>query len=159
MASYPVRLPREERKQKTSPCWDNEPPNTSPPLLPLLLHLSLLALVFSAFTLSFFRCPLVALASAGSSAGPLPTFLLSLLPVLAVSAPCNSVPSISSAKIGGKAVVNVNHTPFKLGATQEKGPKQRKGNALWLAWVREGGKGLTVSYRSLGVGLEGLPVS
>lgn len=36
LASYPVRLPREERKQKTSPCWDNEPPITSfpPPTTP-----------------------------------------------------------------------------------------------------------------------------
>jgi hypothetical protein len=31
LASYPVRLPREERKQKTSPYQDNEPPTTSPP--------------------------------------------------------------------------------------------------------------------------------
>lgn len=41
LASYPVRLPGEERKQKTSPCCcrDNEPPQ--PPTFPLLLLLSL----------------------------------------------------------------------------------------------------------------------
>lgn len=77
LASYPVRLPREESKQKTSPCWDNEPPDTSPTLLPLLLHLSCLALGFSSFTSLLSNLYTSGtLASAVSCAGLLPTFLL-----------------------------------------------------------------------------------
>lgn len=109
LASYPVRLPREERKQKTSPYWDNEPPHTSLPLLPLLLHLSCLALGFSSFTSLLSNWYLGFCCELCWSPSHLP---ISLLPVLAVSVPCNSVPSITSAKIGvggGKTLVNGNH--------------------------------------------------
>ena len=83
-----------KRGNKRLPSWDNEPPDTSPPLLPLLLHLSLLALVFSSF----------------------PSLLTNFLPSGSLGFWCELCQSF----------------------LEDKG-KAKGGDALWLAWLREGG--------------------